>query len=466
MGNAYERYDIATSAFPDVVPVPSRFRVKVKRHRLLGMIVKETVETRFNLPVVLSRPCMYGVFGRKVGGMWPRQELCVGCLRCTVQYPGVVQIHRNPAREKLGDAYLTPEWVDTILYEARTGRVPVRGAGYRGKFGGEGWDGIWLDMSEIVRPTRDGIHGREFISTSVDVGTKPRSLTFDAKGRPKGDLPRMIALQVPFMFEAPPAGQGSARVSTAIADVAREVRTLSYVPLAQAVATPAARIPEVVPVVFGTADAKEWGQLSGVDWSPRMIALEGWDADRFAELEARFPDSLVCVRVGADEGMDDLYDAGVRVIHLLADHHGRVGDALMPDLVRRAHDALVERGVREEVTLIGSGGMVMAEHAPKAMVCGLDLIAIDTAAWVALQGKFDGQTRERGKVKVSFPQFTREWGAGRLRNQAACWRDQLLEVMGAMGLREVRRMRGEIGRAMFQPDVEAEAFEGIEGYGA
>jgi hypothetical protein len=33
-----------------------------------------------------------------------------------------------------------------------------------------------------------------------------------------------------------------------------------------------------------------------------------------------------------------------------------------------------------------------------------------------------------------------------------------------MGLRDVRRLRGEIGRAMFQKDLEREAFSGIEGY--
>jgi hypothetical protein len=47
----------------------------------------------------------------------------------------------------------------------------------------------------------------------------------------------------------------------------------------------------------------------------------------------------------------------------------------------------------------------------------------------------------------------------------ASWRDQLLEVLGAMGLREVRRLRGEMGRAMFQKDLEREAFGGITGYG-
>jgi len=57
-----------------------------------------------------------------------------------------------------------------------------------------------------------------------------------------------------------------------------------------------------------------------------------------------------------------------------------------------------------------------------------------------------------------------KWGVQRLKNLMASWRDQLLEVLGAMGLREVRRLRGEIGRAMFQKDLEREAFTGITGY--
>jgi len=43
------------------------------------------------------------------------------------------------------------------------------------------------------------------------------------------------------------------------------------------------------------------------------------------------------------------------------------------------------------------------------------------------------------------------------------WRDQLLEVLGAMGLREVRRLRGELGRAIFYEEVERESFAGIAG---
>jgi hypothetical protein len=44
------------------------------------------------------------------------------------------------------------------------------------------------------------------------------------------------------------------------------------------------------------------------------------------------------------------------------------------------------------------------------------------------------------------------------------WRDQLLEILGAMGIREVRRLRGEFGRSMVVKHLEDEAFEGIAGY--
>ncbi|MBC7250706.1 MAG: hypothetical protein H5T62_10530, partial [Anaerolineae bacterium] len=36
----------------------------------------------------------------------------------------------------------------------------------------------------------------------------------------------------------------------------------------------------------------------------------------------------------------------------------------------------------------------------------------------------------------------------------ASWRDQLLEVLGAMGMREVRRLRGELGRTIFYEEEE------------
>ena len=61
----------------------------------------------------------------------------------------------------------------------------------------------------------------------------------------------------------------------------------------------------------------------------------------------------------------------------------------------------------------------------------------------------------RHGCKVEKGEIDPEWGAQRLINLVNAWRDQLLEAMGAMGLREVRRMRGEMGRAMFYDEEEA-----------
>jgi glutamate synthase domain-containing protein 2 len=117
------------------------------------------------------------------------------------------------------------------------------------------------------------------------------------------------------------------------------------------------------------------------------------------------------------------------------------------------------------VALIGNGGIVVAEHVPKAIIAGLDLVALDTPLLVAMQAEFDGECQDRDTSKFTLPKtLNREWGIQRLMNLTAAWRDQLLEILGAMGLREVRRLRGEMGRAMFQVDLEREAFAEIEGY--
>ncbi len=118
------------------------------------------------------------------------------------------------------------------------------------------------------------------------------------------------------------------------------------------------------------------------------------------------------------------------------------------------------------MTLVGSGGIVAAEHVPKAIICGLDAVGIETSVVIALQGRLVGDAVDRGTARVEMPGLEAAWVARRLTNLCAAWRDQLLEILGAMGMREVRRLRGEVGRAMFQADVEREAFAGIEGFDA
>ena len=360
---------------------------------------------------------------------------------------------------RLGDSYIRPDQVDTILYEARTGRVPVRGAGYRGMFGGEGWDALWTDMSEIVRPTRDGIHGREFISTLAEVGAKPSHLRFYERGRLASQEPRVLSLQVPFVFDVPPRAIRSEALLRILAETARKIDSLAIVPAAEAAGLSG---PHVVPLV----EREDGISLEKLDWAPRFMLLHGWDRRRFEELRRRFNRTIVGVRVPMDSDVLDLVRQGARVLHLTADYHGRAGSRFVSDAVLDIHRRLVEEGLREEVTLIGGGGIVMAEHVPKAILCGLDVVALDTAVAVALQARFEGDCRDPEGSPLRLPHLDAGWALQRLVNLSASWRDQLLEVLGAMGLREVRRLRGETGRCMFQKELEREAFAGIDGYEA
>jgi glutamate synthase domain-containing protein 2 len=150
---------------------------------------------------------------------------------------------------------------------------------------------------------------------------------------------------------------------------------------------------------------------------------------------------------------------------LTANYHGQTQGGFILDSVRRTHDDLIRQGRRQSVTLIGSGGIVAAEHVPKAIIAGLDAVALDVSPVIALQGRMIGECIDPGSAQIDLPNFEIDWASQRLQNMIASWRDQLLEIMGAMGLREVRRLRGEIGRAMFQAELEQMAFGEIEGFG-
>ncbi|MBW2027255.1 MAG: hypothetical protein JRI90_18335, partial [Deltaproteobacteria bacterium] len=58
-------------------------------------------------------------------------------------------------------------------------------------------------MSEIVRPTRDGIHGREYISTMVDLGRTPQYLTFGESTEIGQSRPQVISVPVPILIRVP-----------------------------------------------------------------------------------------------------------------------------------------------------------------------------------------------------------------------------------------------------------------------
>ena len=455
---SYERFRIGTEPAPNVYRVPNRFDVKARKLRLAGMLIHEAFEYRFDRDVVLSRPCIYGVFGGRLGGFKPIKEKCVGCMRCVQEYPHIMTVRPSDAYSRLGDAYWTPEAVSTILYESSTGKIPVKGMGYKGSFGGEGFDGIWTDMSEIVRPTRDGVYGREYISTVVDIGRKPFSLDFS--GNEPDSIIRTVEAPIPVIFDQIPDASTSEEVHAATASAAAKLDTF-YISKPQKGEDPDTG--NLIPLV-GEED------ITGNPLRKRskIAEYDSDESDLHGKLKAIDPSLAVSARLALREGCEEtayrLVRDGIDVLHVYADLHGTdysTKPRHLSTALKALHGHLVKEGTRDQVTIIASGGITLAEHVPKAIICGADLVGIDTTLLVALQAEFKGEARDRNSCQLVPRKIDPEWGSQRIVNLMASWRDQLIEILSAMGMRDVRRLRGDVGRSMVDSELREQAFEGI-----
>lgn len=449
----YRRFRIETKPAPHAHPVANRFDVSAKKLRLAAMLVHEAFEYRFQKEVVLSRPCIYGVFGGRFGGFKPIKQKCVGCMRCVQEYPHIMTVKPSDDYKSLGDKFWTPEMVYTIWNEAATGKIPVKGMGYKGAFGGEGFDGIWTDMSEIVRPTRDGVYGREYISTSVDMGRKATSIDFASLDQKS----KTVEIPVPVIFDQLPSGTETDDLRQAVDQATEKIGVLN-VSNRTSPDDAGTRVPIIA----------EKNVDSYKDRTLKILEFDAEQTGLFDKLQDRFGASVLIGRLPLN--MDtpgiacDLALQGVHGLHLYADLHGwdysseprHISTAL-----KDVHQRLVREGVRDQITIIASGGITLAEHVPKAIICGADLVAVDTTILVALQAEFQGETRDRDNCMLKPRKIDPEWGTQRLVNLMGVWHDQLIEILSAMGMRDVRRLRGDIGRSMLDSELREQSFKGI-----
>ncbi len=369
-----------------------------------------------------------------------------------------------PGSTQRGDAYWTAEIITQTWYQAETGHIPISGAGYGGKFAGEGFDGIWLDMSEIVRPTRDGIHGREAISTRVDLGAAPISLEFSLDGRLETQPAPWISLPIPVIFNPLPMELPGRGAVQALARAADALGTLAMLPAA-------AYDGDLAPCSAALSVRLTSRELAAMPpgWAPRYVEISEHEPSPLSlahEAASRLPEAVIGVRLPlgpeAPARAADLVQQGVRVLHLHADEiEGR--DAAghpLPESLREVHTHLVSKGIRDRVTLIISGGIAAAEHVAKSVACGADLVAVDFILIVAWGCSL---WADRGSCPAEHREIDPAWGSQRVVNLMNAWRDQLLEALGAMGMREVRRLRGDVGRTIWHRREESDFRETLGG---
>jgi ferredoxin len=417
----------------------------------------------------VKRDCVYGFYRDEADRL--REDVgyldyiyqCKGCLSCIQDCTkGLLTRVANPEYRRLGDDYFTPEIVLSTWFQADTGHIPVSGAGYGGRFSGDGFDSMWTDMSEIVRPTRDGIHGREYINTSVDIGRKNDHLVFE-DGELTGNPAPLVEVPMPVIFDAIPERWQRGPVMAAIGRAAAQLGLLSVIRSGRIPPELSVGRDRIVPwLETGEAisdAAHEGAAMVMLSDGPDVVAVQ-------AALKKRNEDQVVAIRLAASPDaaarVVQLAREGAEVIHLVADSSGREQAAANPrhirDVLRDVHGALLRDGSRDQITVIGSGGIAVAEHMTKAVICGADLVAIDVPLLLALECRFCGECERGEPCPVALHEIEPVFAVQRITNLMGAWHLQLVEMLGAMGIREVRRLRGETGRCMFFEDLERETF--------
>lgn len=425
----------------------------------------------------VKKKCVYDIFKENYLHMSKMEEpeylyTCNSCFRCIQECTkGIFSRVVNPEYREIGDEYWTPDILHRTWYQAHTGSIPVSGAGYRGPFVGKGFDSMWTDMSEIVRPTRDGIHGREYINTCIELSRRPERLAFNTDGSLAVKVKPILEIPLPIVFQQPDFGVLSKDVRVSMLKAAETIGTKMFVPAADVHEELMSFVSTIIPVIT----KKNFQTYSKLTALADMVEIEYEPGIEKTIAALKAMNESLCISVGLPLRADfdyaeicvDLSKTGIDTLHVYADANGREFKSETPrfikDMLRDIHLALIDAATRQQINIIASGGICMAEHVNKTIICGADGVAIDRPLLIAMECRLCGRCKKGLSCPVELEAIDSAYGSNRIINLMGAWRNQMLEMLGAMGLREARRLRGEVGRSMWFEDLEQESFAPIFG---
>ena len=175
------------------------------------------------------------------------------------------------------------------------------------------------------------------------------------------------------------------------------------------------------------------------------------------------PRALISVKVSTPTDVDMVaigsYYAGANIIHI---DGGYGGTGAAPEIAKKniampieyaipkVHDYLVSEGVRDNITLMASGGIRTADDVAKAIALGADGCVVGTAEAVAVGCTHCGNC-ERGRgcqigITTTDPELSQfidpDWGEKRIVNLFNAWSKRLRIILASFGLETIHDLRG------------------------
>ncbi len=428
---------------------------------------------------------------------------CVGCHRCVMFCPTHAITIKKTELDYRENQNWRPEIIEDIIKQAETGGVLLTGMG-DDKGQRVYWDHLVLNASQVTNPSIDPL--REPMELTTYIGRKPDRVEVGGDGVSLlTDIAPQVKLNVPIMFSAMSYGAISLNVQESLARAATEMGTMwntgegglhpslykygknTIVQVAsgrfgvhQAYLDAGA----VVEIKIGQgAKPGIGGHLPGEKVSAevsmtRMIPM-GTDAlspapqhdiysiEDLAQLiyalkEATNYTKPVSVKIAAVHNAAAIASGMVRAgadIVVIDGLRGATGAA--PKVIRdnvgipiemalAAVDArLRQEGIRNQASIVISGGIRNAGDVAKAIALGADAVNIGTAALIAL-GCTVCQQCHTGKCAWGIStsdlaltkRITPEIGARRLAGLLRGWSLEIKDILGGLGVNAIESLRG------------------------